>query len=49
MSESDFAYDRAWGVVFGLLMQVHPEWDMDRTTDETVRLCDYIGLGRDFP
>lgn len=49
MRESDFSYDRAWGVVFGLLAQVHPEWDLNRTTDETVKLCDYIKRGRDMP
>ena len=49
MTESDYSYDRAWGVVFGLLMQVHPDWDMNRITDETVKLCDYIECGRKEP
>lgn len=49
MTEKANMIDRAWGVTFGLLMQVHPDWSMDKLTDETTLLIDYIQRGRDLP
>jgi hypothetical protein len=47
MTETDNWYGRGWGVIFGLLMQLHPDWNMTKLTDETCMLLDYIDRGRD--